>query len=36
MSAANKPPSGHAMANVLLFATVWGGAWAIGFLLGFG
>ena len=36
MSSADKPASGHAMANVVLFVTVWGGAWAMGFLLGFG
>ena len=36
MNAANKQQPSLSIDNILLFATFWGGAWALGFLLGFG
>ena len=33
---ANERNARHTIENTLLFAIFWGGAWALGFLLGFG
>ncbi len=36
MNAVNKGKARLAIENALFFAAFWGGAWALGFLLGFG
>ena len=36
MNAANEQKSHPAIENALLITVMWGGAWALGFLLGFG
>ena len=36
MNAATKQKARLTIENALIFAAFWGGAWALGFLLGFG
>ena len=36
MNAANSEKSRNTIENVLIMVVLWGGAWMLGFLLGFG